>query len=103
MYGVWVCSTERTTLILPPLLPLLQVDNFNADAVGQLMCRNYVSVKWDGKIYDCDFNQQVELEPKKRGFGGITVFDIECTDDLLDVPIATGHHCYGCTAGAGSS
>lgn len=80
------------------------VDAFNPDAVDQLMCKNYLSVKWDGQIYDCDFNQQVELEPKAQsGAKPFTVFDIDCTDDMLKVQIGTGLHCYGCTAGAGSS
>jgi len=76
------------------------VQNFNPSTVGGLMCRDYVSIKWDGTIYDCDFNQQVELFPKAGK--PLTVFDINCTDDILQVGIATGKHCYGCTAGAGS-
>ena len=81
------------------------VDNFNPAACESVMCRNYVSVKWDGEIYDCDFNQQVELSLKRKGASkrGISVFDISCTDDLLEVPIVTRMHCYGCTAGQGSS
>jgi len=77
------------------------LEAFNPDTLDGLMCRDYVSVKWDGAIFDCDFNQQVELYPTadKR----LTVFDIESTDDLLNVPIATNHHCYGCAAGAGSA
>ena len=81
------------------------VDNFNPATVGELMCKNYVSVKWDGQIFDCDFNQQVELPPKSKTPGDdpfVSVFDIECTDDLLQLPIATSLHCYACTAGAGS-
>jgi len=74
---------------------------YNPDTVSGLMCRDYVSVKWDGTIFDCDFNQQVDLYPKsgKR----LTVFDIESTDEILQVGIATGKHCFGCTAGAGSA
>ena len=77
------------------------VDNFNPETVSDLMCRNYMSIKWDGQIFDCDFNQQVELPPKSKQ-SSLSVFDIECTDDLLEVPIATSLHCYACTAGAGS-
>jgi len=79
------------------------VDNFNPKACEGLMCKNYVSVRWDGNIYDCDFNQQVELNPKSKDEKAVSVFNIECTGDLLSVPIATSLHCYACTAGAGSS
>ena len=84
------------------------VSAFNPAAVEGLMCRNYLSVKWDGSIYDCDFNQQVELFRDPPGTEGrsrtpLTVFEIDRTDDLLPVPIATGKHCFGCTAGQGSS
>lgn len=79
-------------------------DGFNPETSSGLMCRTYFSIKWDGKIYDCDFNQQVELHPKGTAAKhGVSVFDITCTDDMLTVPIATAKHCYGCTAGAGSS
>eukprot|EP00658_Telonema_sp_P-2_P006106 TRINITY_DN12323_c0_g2_i1.p1 TRINITY_DN12323_c0_g2~~TRINITY_DN12323_c0_g2_i1.p1 ORF type:complete len:347 (-),score=90.32 TRINITY_DN12323_c0_g2_i1:177-1217(-) len=79
------------------------VNAFNPQTCAGLMCRDYVSVKWDGDVFDCDFNQQVELPPKVSGGKNLSVFDIECTDDLLRVPIATSQHCYGCTAGAGSA
>jgi len=77
------------------------VQAYNPDNVSGLMCRDYVSIKWDGAIYDCDFNQQVELYPKAGK--QLSVFDIESTDDILQVGIATGKHCFGCTAGAGSA
>ena len=77
------------------------VENFNADTVKDLMCKDYISVKWDGQIYDCDFNQQVEMPPRSDK-PDLTVYDIDCTDDLLHVPIATSLHCYACTAGQGS-
>jgi len=79
------------------------VDGYNPATVAGLMCRDYISVKWDGHIYDCDFNQQVELHPKAKGGCGLTVFDIDSAEELLNIPIATGKHCYGCTAGAGSA
>lgn len=79
-------------------------DNFNPKTCGSLMCRNYVSVDFNGRIFDCDFNQQVELHPKgTEAKGGVSVFDITCTNDMLALPIATGKHCFGCTAGQGSS
>jgi hypothetical protein len=57
------------------------------------------------QIYDCDFNQQlgyaVGVDSIHRG--GRTVFDIQSLDDLMDAPIRTDNHCFGCTAGMGSS
>eukprot|EP00536_Pseudo-nitzschia_multiseries_P008793 jgi/Psemu1/241523/estExt_Genewise1.C_2300040 len=83
----------------------LLVRNFNPDTVGQLMCLDTINIGWDGKIYDCDFNQQlgysVGVDSIHRG--GKTVFDIESLDDLRDVRIRTDNHCFGCTAGMGSS
>lgn len=75
-------------------------DAFNPQAAPQVMCRNLVSVSWDGGLYDCDFNQMLELP-----LGGTprTLWDIETLDQLQDQPIAFADHCYGCTAGAGSS
>lgn len=82
----------------------LLVENFNAGAANGIMCRNTISVGWDGRVYDCDFNQQLEitaLKPKHEGF--VNVFDIESLDDLTKWKIACDNHCFGCTAGAGSS
>jgi hypothetical protein len=64
-----------------------------------LMCRDLVSIGWDGRIYDCDFNQMLDLET----LGRKTVCEIESFAELAESPIATGGHCFGCTAGAGSS
>mmetsp|Transcript_20072 Transcript_20072/g.55806 ORF Transcript_20072/g.55806 Transcript_20072/m.55806 type:complete len:532 (-) Transcript_20072:710-2305(-) len=83
----------------------LLVRNFNPDTVGQLMCLDTINIGWDGKIYDCDFNQQlgyaIGVDSIHRG--GKTVFDIESLDDLRDVRVRTDNHCFGCTAGMGSS
>lgn len=83
----------------------LLVRNFNPDTVEELMCLNTINIGWDGKIYDCDFNQQlgyaVGVDSIHRG--GKTVFDIDSLDDLRDVRIRTDNHCFGCTAGMGSS
>jgi radical SAM/Cys-rich protein len=73
---------------------------FNPAAAAGLMCRNTLSVGWDGTLYDCDFNQMLELPvaaPAPR-----TIFDAS-REALEGRRIATGPHCYGCTAGAGSS
>jgi radical SAM/Cys-rich protein len=73
------------------------VDAFNPAAVAGLMCRNTLSVGWDGVLYDCDFNQMLELSLEAPR----TIF--ECTArSLRGRTIRTGRHCFGCTAGAGS-
>mmetsp|Transcript_24398 Transcript_24398/g.75229 ORF Transcript_24398/g.75229 Transcript_24398/m.75229 type:complete len:435 (+) Transcript_24398:165-1469(+) len=78
----------------------LLVRNFNAGTAPSLMCRNTLSVNWDGRIYDCDFNQQLDLP---LGGGGASVFDGTRTDAWLDQPISFDNHCFACTAGMGSS
>lgn len=82
----------------------LLVNHFNAATVPGLMCRSLLSVGWDGRLYDCDFNQMLELPlGADTGRPRRTLFDIDSLDSLDDAPITTGDHCYGCTAGAGSS
>ena len=80
----------------------LLLEGFNAGAAEGVMCRGTVSVGWDGRLFDCDFNQQLDL-----GLGGPapprTVFDVESLGELEGRAIAVDSHCYGCTAGAGSS
>lgn len=76
------------------------VDAFNPMAIDGLMCRNTLSVGYDGKLYDCDFNQMLEL-PVVCG-KGTNITDVT-SEDLAERNIVTGQHCYGCTAGAGSS
>jgi radical SAM/Cys-rich protein len=73
---------------------------FNPAAVDGLMCRFTLSVGWDGRLYDCDFNQMIELG-LQPGFPA-TIFDASI-DALEGRPITVGPHCFGCTAGAGSS
>lgn len=88
----------------------LLVSSFNGATVDGVMCRDQVHVAWDGSLYDCDFNYALELGvpgfSKLQGPDGPrkpSVFDIESFADLSDKRIATGKHCYGCTAGSGSS
>jgi hypothetical protein len=76
------------------------VTSFNPGTVAGLMCRSLVSVGWDGRLYDCDFNQMLDL-PLSNGHSR-TVSDLDL-QALRGRTIATGNHCYGCTAGAGSS
>ena len=79
----------------------LLVNHFNPGTVEGLMCRHLVSVGWDGALYDCDFNQMLEIPLAARSLR--TIWDIDDVRSLIDEPIATGPHCFGCTAGAGSS
>jgi len=73
---------------------------FNPATIPHLMCRNTISVGWDGVVYDCDFNQMLELE--LGGEEPLTVHTL--TREAWDAhSIITGEHCFGCTAGAGSS
>lgn len=78
----------------------LLVDNFNPDTVPPLMCRHLISVDWQGYIYDCDFNQMLGLP--LAATGRKQLWQIE-SSQLDETPIAVGKHCFGCTAGAGSS
>jgi radical SAM/Cys-rich protein len=73
---------------------------FNPAAAANVMCRNTISVGWDGKLYDCDFNQMLELEVADSAPNHIKNFD---TLALNGRNIVLNQHCYGCTAGAGSS
>ena len=78
----------------------LLIDNFNPRAALGVMCRNLVSVGWDGGLYDCDFNQMLGIE---LGHARTTLWDIDRLDEIDLHPIAFASHCHGCTAGAGSS
>jgi radical SAM/Cys-rich protein len=78
----------------------LLVNHFNPATVDALMCRDLVSVGWDGRLYDCDFNQMLEIPIGERA---ATIWDIDDVGGLAGARIATGSHCFGCTAGAGSS
>jgi len=80
----------------------LLVDHFNPATVDGLMCRSLVSVGYDGVLYDCDFNQMLEL-PLRLGARPLTIDDIESFADIDARTVTTGTHCFGCTAGAGSS
>lgn len=73
---------------------------FNPDAVDKVMCRTAVSVGWDGKLYDCDFNQALGIPVAPERHRTIREFDHRA---LSARTIAAGDHCYGCTAGQGST
>lgn len=78
----------------------LLLESFNPSAATGVMCRNTLSVSWDGYLYDCDFNQMLHLTVEPTAPQHIQNFDVEA---LLQRSIVIGQHCYGCTAGAGSS
>lgn len=84
----------RTTGNLEAYNTLL-VNSFNPATIKGLMCRNTISIGWDGSIYDCDFNQMLGLK-----IGHIKEFDPQ---KFASRRIVTGEHCFGCTAGGGSS
>jgi radical SAM/Cys-rich protein len=76
-------------------------DNFNPASVAGLMCKDTISVDWEGRVFDCDFNQQMEMH---TGFDG----EVQYLWDLdvrrwKQTDIRTAAHCFGCTAGQGSS
>lgn len=76
-------------------------DNFSQDNLAGLMCRNTVSVDWQGNLYDCDFNQMLELPLARHG--KVAHLSELLRDDLIDNPVLVADHCFGCTAGQGSS
>ena len=75
------------------------IEAFNPAAAEGVMCRQTLSVSWEGKLYDCDFNQMLELGVESSAPATIDRFDAAT---LNGRKIITGRHCFGCTAGAGS-
>jgi len=75
------------------------LEAFNPEAARRVMCTQLVSVRWDGALFSCDFNQQLDMPLNGRK----TIFDIDTVDELQGNTIATDLHCLGCTAGSGSS
>jgi radical SAM/Cys-rich protein len=73
-------------------------ENFNEEAARNVMCRSQISVGWDGQLYDCDFNQMLDM----RANGPATLKKL-LSEDSLGRQIVFANHCFGCTAGAGSS
>jgi radical SAM/Cys-rich protein len=78
----------------------LLVNHFNPATLDGLMCHSLLSVGYDGRIYDCDFNQMLEIRLPGRER---TIWDLTDLSALEGRPIATSSHCFGCSAGAGSS
>jgi radical SAM/Cys-rich protein len=76
------------------------INAFNPAAAEGVMCRGMISVGYDGTLYDCDFNQMLEWRVNHGTPNTVRDFDF---DKLMARQIVFGSHCYGCTAGAGSS
>lgn len=94
-YLEWLESKGQTEAYLRKL-----VDAYNPASVAGVMCRHTLSVGWDGRLFDCDFNQMLEIGLVDGAPAHIDHFRF---DDVAHRAIATGRHCFGCTAGAGSS
>ena len=91
----WLEATGNLTAYMERL-----VSAYNPATVDGVMCRNTLSVGWDGRLYDCDFNQMLDLELELPQGPDISTFDEAA---WLERKIVTARHCFGCTAGAGSS
>lgn len=79
-------------------------DNYNPATVANVMCRNQLSIDYQGNIYDCDFNQMVNILATNAKNEPLTVAKLLAADSLDIIPeIKTANYCYGCTAGSGSS
>jgi radical SAM/Cys-rich protein len=80
----------------------LLINAFNPATIDGLMCRNTISVGWRGEVYDCDFNQQLDMQWRNGGRQPMFLWDVD-PDQVAKREIMTADHCFGCTAGAGSS
>ncbi|MBS0657276.1 MAG: arsenosugar biosynthesis radical SAM protein ArsS [Verrucomicrobia bacterium] len=78
------------------------IEAFNPSSVDALMCRDTINVGWRGEVYDCDFNQQLKMQLRGRDREPLSLWDLD-PERLEGNAILTGDHCFGCTAGAGSS
>jgi radical SAM/Cys-rich protein len=74
------------------------IDSFNPTTVENMMCRSQLSIAWDGRVFDCDFNQAIDWPVEEQS----TIF-IVSEQGIKPRPLRLGDHCYACTAGAGSS
>jgi radical SAM/Cys-rich protein len=77
-------------------------DSFNAATLDQVMCRNIISIGWDGSVYDCDFNQMLDLPIRDADGKRLDISSLSL-EQLTAGQITIGDHCYACTAGCGSS
>ncbi|WP_363316063.1 arsenosugar biosynthesis radical SAM (seleno)protein ArsS [uncultured Anaerococcus sp.] len=93
-FGKWLDKSNNLDRYMKRLY-----NSFNIDVIDDLMCRSTLSVDYDGRIYDCDFNLALKMGVMGKNK---TIFDIS-KEDLENRMIVTANHCYSCTAGAGSS
>lgn len=77
-------------------------ENHQHSNLDQVMCRDTISIDWQGNVYDCDFNQMLDMPLISASKKPLHIRDL-FADSLTGLPIQTGNHCYGCTAGQGSS
>ncbi|MFK7975802.1 MAG: arsenosugar biosynthesis radical SAM (seleno)protein ArsS [Halioglobus sp.] len=84
-----------------PYMQLLR-DNYSEANLETVMCRSLLSIDWQGYVYDCDFNQMLEL-PILASDSRTHIRSLIDNSDMIGNPILTGEHCFGCTAGQGSS
>ena len=97
-YATYLASREQLTGYLD-----LLAEHHNDAAVENVMCRSVVSIGWDGHLYDCDFNQMLDLvEPNDEGQSP-TIWNVDSLGEFAGRAIPVADHCYGCTAGSGSS
>ncbi|HET7392710.1 MAG TPA: arsenosugar biosynthesis radical SAM (seleno)protein ArsS [Candidatus Binatia bacterium] len=80
----------------------LLANNFNGATLDQVMCRNLISIGWEGSVYDCDFNQMLDLPIRDRTGKRLHIGSLSI-EQVRNHTITVGNHCYACTAGAGSS
>ena len=90
---------HRSCVKLQSYMALL-TEHFNPAAVANVMCRDMVSVSHEGKLYDCDFNQMLDIPAASAAQD---LWDLNSFETMNGSAITTGSHCLGCTAGAGSS
>jgi radical SAM/Cys-rich protein len=95
-FASWLKNNNQLTEYME-----LLIDNFNPGTVEGLMCRNTINISWTGEVFDCDFNQMLKL-PWRENDSVLYLWDID-PGAVENREIATGDHCFGCTAGAGSS
>jgi radical SAM/Cys-rich protein len=77
-------------------------DNYRAENLDTVMCRSLLSIDWQGYLYDCDFNQMLGLRARLAGLPRPHLRDLRI-HDVAGAEIRIADHCYGCTAGQGSS
>ena len=96
-FGSMLLSTGR----FDEYMTLLQESHQDAN-LDSVMCRDLISIDWQGYVYDCDFNQMLGMPMRHDGAGRMHLSDM-LSRDLQGQPVAVADHCWGCTAGAGSS